>query len=91
MKKGKQLKKVNISTNGYVIAYDNEDVEIKLSRSERNVLTRLPQKGRGYTSKIQKYVDDIIKAFGGNPEVLSSDFTVYKDGEIKFTYTKNTN
>lgn len=89
MKKGKQLKKVIIN-NGFCQAYDNEDSEIKLSRSERNSLTRLPQKGRGYTNRINEYVDNIIKTFGGNPEVLSSEFTVVKDGDIKFTYTKNT-
>lgn len=77
MKKGNKLTKVEI-TNGYVSAYKADGTTAKLSRSERNVLAN-------YKSK--SYVDDIIKAFG-NPEILEDGFTVIKNGEVKFTYTK---
>lgn len=79
MKKGNKLTKVEI-TNGYVSATKADGTLAKLSRSERNVLAN-------YKSK--SYVDDIIKAFG-NPEILSEGFTVIKNGEVKFTYTKRT-
>jgi hypothetical protein len=82
MKKGSKIKTVEISNNGYLSAKDESDSEIKLSRSERNALS-------DYKNR-KHYVENIIKAFGGNQDVLSSEFTVYKDGVIKFTYTTTT-
>lgn len=78
MKKGTKIKTVEIS-KGYVSAKDESDSVIKLSRSERNALS--DYKNRSH------YVENIIKIFG-NKNILSSEFTVYKDGVIKFTYTK---
>lgn len=88
MKKGKQIEKVEIS-NGYVSAFYANGKEVKLSRTERNLFQKIPQKGRKFYTNSKEYVDNIVKAFGGNPEILSSEFTVYKDGDIAFTYTKN--
>lgn len=89
MKKSKQILRAEISSNGFVSAYYADGTEVKLSRSARNAFINYPKKGKKYSVDKQTYVDNIIKIFGGNPEILSSEFTVYKDGEIKFTYTKN--
>ena len=88
MKKSKQILRAEISSNGFISAYYADNTEVKLSRSARNAFANIPKKGRKYSVNSQEYIDNIIKVFGGNPEILSSDFTVYKDGEIKFTYTK---
>ncbi|MBR1988452.1 MAG: hypothetical protein IKA36_05385 [Clostridia bacterium] len=77
MKKGKQLAVVEIS-KCVVTAKTTDGSNVKLSRNERNVLSRYRE---------PDYVEIIKKTFG-NPNVLSDDFTVIKNGEVKFTCTK---
>lgn len=77
MKKGKQIAVVEIS-DGMVTAKTTDGSIVKLSRNERNVLSRY---------KEPNYVEIIKKTFG-NPNILSDDFTVIKNGEVKFTWTK---
>ncbi len=78
MKKGEKLICVETS-NGRVSVRSTEGSNVKLSRSERNVLSDY---------KNPNYVSDIIKTFG-NPDILADGFTVIKNGVTKFTYTKN--
>ena len=77
MKKGTKLTKIEIS-KGHMDAYLNDGTLAKLSRTERNVLSNY---------KSTTYVENIKKVFG-NPDILSSEFVVIKDGKTKFTYTK---
>lgn len=76
IKKGKQLKQV-IITNGIVTALDSDGNEIGLTRSQRQTLTRYKQ---------ETYTQDIIREWHAN--VIHNDFTVVKDGEVVYTYTK---
>lgn len=77
IKKGKQLKKVIIN-KGIVTALDSGDNEIGLTRSQRQTLIRYKQK---------TYKQDIQKEWQ-NSHVIHNDFTVIKDGEVVYTYTK---
>lgn len=77
IKKGKQLKQV-IITNGIVTALDSDGNEIGLTRSQRQKLIRYKQ---------EKYIQDIQKEWQ-NSHVIHNDFTVVKDGEVVYTYTK---
>lgn len=77
MKKGTKLTKIEISKS-HIAAYCDDGTLAKLSRTERNVLSNY---------KNASYVENIKKVFG-NPDILSSEFVVIKDGKTKFTYTK---
>ena len=77
MKKGEKLLSVNIE-NGKVTVFNDKGYTVKLSRSERNALTNY---------KNQSYVDDIEKLFG-NSDIFDQNFTITKNGVVKFTYTK---
>ena len=76
IKKGKQLKQV-IITKGIVTALDSDGDEIGLTRSQRKTLTRYKQ---------ETYTQDITREWHAN--VIHNDFTVVKDGEVVYTYTK---
>lgn len=78
MKKGVKLLKV-ITKDGHVTAIDTNGEEVKLSRSERNVLTDYKDKN---------YINNIRKVFGNN-DAIADGFTMEKNGVIKFTYTNN--
>lgn len=77
IKKGKQLKKVIIN-KGIVTALDSDDNEIGLTRSQRQILTN---------HKSKTYKQDIEREWQ-NSHVIHNDFTVIKDGEVIYTYTK---
>ena len=77
MKKGEKLLSVNIE-NGKVTVFNDKGCTVKLSRSERNALTNY---------KNQSYVDDIEKLFG-NSDIFDQNFTITKNGVVKFAYTK---
>ena len=77
IKKGKQLKKVIIN-NGIVTALDSDNNEIGLTRSQRQILTN---------HKSKTYKQDIEREWQ-NSHVIHTDFTVIKDGEVVYTYTK---
>ena len=77
MKKGERLVKIEIIDGRMTITGTSES-NIKLSRTERNILSDY---------KNPNYVDNIIKVFG-NSDVLADGFTVIKNGVTKFTYTK---
>lgn len=77
IKKGKQLKKVIINKD-IVTALDSDGNEIGLTRSQRKKLIRYKQK---------TYIQD-IKNEWQNSHVIHNDFTVVKDGEVVYTYTK---
>ena len=81
MKKKVRIKEVQITekvvngiANKIVSATDEDGKTVKLSRTERQLLT-------GY--KNPGYLETIKKGFG-NPEIVSPDFKVYKDGVLKF-------
>lgn len=84
MKKKVRIKEVHITkvdngiSNKIIEATAEDGKAVKLSRTERQLLADY---------KNPQYVDNIKKGFG-NPDILSEDFKVYKNGEIKFTYTK---
>ena len=77
MKKGEQIVRVE-TNNGRMTVTGTNGSNIKLSRTERNVLSDY---------KNPSYVNDIIKTFG-NPEIIADGFTFVKNGVTKFTYTK---
>lgn len=77
IKKGKQLKQV-IITNGIVTALDSDGNAIGLTRSQRQILTN---------HKSKTYKQDIEREWQ-NSHVIHNDFTVVKDGEVVYTYTK---
>lgn len=77
IKKGKQLKKVIIN-KGIVTALDSDNNEIGLTRSQRQKLTHYKQ---------PTYIQDIEREWQ-NSHVIHNDFTVIKDGEVVYTYTK---
>lgn len=69
-------------SNKIVTATDEQGKPVKLSRTERQILA-------GYKSP--DYLETIKKGFS-NPNIVSPDFKVYKNGEIKFylhTLTEN--
>ena len=81
MKKKVRIKEVQITekvvngiSNKIVTATDEDGKTVKLSRTERQLLT-------GY--KNPDYLESIKKGFS-NPDILSEDFKVYKNGELKF-------
>lgn len=76
IKKGKQLKQV-IITNGIVTALDSDGNEIGLTRSQRQIFIN---------HKPKTYKQDIEREWHAN--VIHNDFTVVKDGEVVYTYTK---
>ena len=76
MKKGEQIVRVE-TNNGRMTVTGTNGSNIKLSRTERNILADY---------KNPNYVEDIIKVFG-NSDVLADGFTFVKNGVIKFTYT----
>lgn len=75
MRKGIMIAEVNIS-KGEVIALTSTGEKIKLTRSQRNVLSDY---------KNPNYVNDVIKEFS-NPNVFSEGFKVIKNGQVKRTY-----
>jgi hypothetical protein len=77
IKKGKQIKKVIINKD-IVTALDSDNNEIGLTRSQRKTLIRYKQK---------EYIQDIQKEWQ-NSHVIHTDFTVIKNGEVVYTYTK---
>lgn len=77
MKKGEKLLTVEI-TEGRICAKNTDGSYVKLSRTERNVLSNY---------KKPDYIANIKKIFG-NPEIIADGFTVVKNGITKFTYTK---
>ena len=81
MKKKVRIKEVQITekvvngiANKIVSATDEDGKTVKLSRTERQLLT-------GY--KTPGYLETNKKGFG-NPEIVSPDFKVYKNGVLKF-------
>lgn len=79
--KKKRIKEVQIIekvangiSNKIVTATAEDGKPVKLSRTERQLLA-------GY--KNPAYLDLIKKGFG-NPNILTDDFKVYKNGELKF-------
>lgn len=81
MKKKVRIKEVQISekvvngiSNKIIEATAEDGKAVKLSRTERQLLADY---------KNPHYVELIKKGFG-NPEILSPDFIVYKNGERKF-------
>lgn len=81
MKKKTRIKEVQITekvvngiANKIVSATDEDGKAVKLSRTERQILA-------GY--KNPDYLETIKKGFG-NPEIVSPDFKVYKNGTLKF-------
>lgn len=74
IKKGIKITKIEITKDNHVTVYGSDGNVIVVTRSQRNMLSC-------YKSKT--YVDDIIKMFS-NPEILSSDFVIYKNDEIVF-------
>ena len=77
MKKGKQFMNVTIDGD-IVIAKDQDNNEIKLTRSQRMIL-------KGY--KDPGYILNIKKEWH-NDHAIHPDFTVVKNGEVVYTYTK---
>lgn len=73
MKKKLKISKVEI-TKGHVKVICNDGSDAKISRSQRNVLSK-------YDSGVD-YVDNIHKAFG-NPNILDDTFVVIDDGVVK--------
>ena len=78
MKKGEKLLNVKIESGGKITVTTTSGSIAKLSRSERNALSNY---------KNQSYIEDIRKIFG-NPDIFADGFTIIKNGETKFTYTK---
>lgn len=78
MRKGVKIKIVKIES-GFVSGYTDAGEMIKLTRSQRNVLSRY---------KSQTYIEDIHKAFGVLNGLLENDFTVIKDGEVVYCIHK---
>lgn len=81
MKKKVRIKEVQITekvvngiSNKMITATDEDGNTVKLSRTERQILT-------GY--KNPDYLETIKKGFG-NPNIVSPDFKVYKNGTLKF-------
>lgn len=77
MKKGIQIKRV-IVDGDRVKAYDQSDTEIKLTRSQRSVLS---------SYKREDYIELITKEWH-NDHAIHSEFTVEKNGKLVYTYTK---
>lgn len=71
-------KTVNGISNKIVTATAEDGKPVKLSRTERQLLADY---------KNPQFVEKIKKGFG-NPDIVSPDFKVYKNGTLKFTYTK---
>lgn len=78
MKKGIRIHLVDIAADGTITALDESRNPIALTRSRRTVLANY---------KKPDYVDAIRKEFQ-NPNILSDEFTVVKNGETVYTYTK---
>ena len=78
MKKGEKLLKVQIERGGKLTVTTTDGSIAKLSRSERNALANYKNKS---------YIEDVRKMFG-NRDIFADDFTIEKNVEIKFTYTK---
>lgn len=78
VKKGVRILVVNIAVDGTITALDESRNPIALTRSRRIVLANY---------KNPSYVDIIRKEFN-NPNILSDEFTVVKNGETVYTYTK---
>jgi hypothetical protein len=81
MKKKVRIKEVQINekvvngiSNKIVTATAEDGKPIKLSRTERQLLAEY---------KNLNYLDSIKKGFG-NPDIVSPDFKVYKNGILKF-------
>lgn len=71
--KGRRIASVTI-IKGHVMAYDEKGVMFKLTRAQRDILSK-------YNSA--DFLDDIIKAFG-NENILSPYFSIKKDGEVVY-------
>lgn len=78
MRKGIQIKQVDISSDGKISATDTRCKNFALTRRQRSILSQ-------YTS--DDYVEDIIREFQ-NPNILAEDYTVTCDGVTVYTYTK---
>jgi hypothetical protein len=77
MKKGKQFYKV-ILDGERVSAIDQDNSEIKLTRSQRMILGKY---------KDPNYILNIKKEWH-NDHAIHSEFTVEKNGKLVYTYTK---
>lgn len=77
MRKGTQILRVEIN-DGIVVAYDETESTIKLTRSQRQTLTNY---------KDQNYISNIQKEWH-NKNVVHPDFSVIKNGKVVYTYTK---
>lgn len=76
MKKGTQIKLVNIDSGERVSILDTNGMPVKVTRSQRNALVRWKNN--------PNYVADVVKAFS-NDNVLSSNYSVVQDGVTVFT------
>ena len=77
MKKGKQFYKV-ILDGEHISAIDQDSIDIKLTRSQRVLLGKY---------KDPNYILNIKKEWH-NDHAIHPDFTVVKNGEVVYTYTK---
>lgn len=77
MKKGQQIKKV-IVDGQLITAIDQDGKEIKLTRSQRDILSRY---------KSEEYISNIKREWH-NDHVIHPEFIVEKNGKIVYTYTK---
>lgn len=77
MKKGIQIMKVTID-NDLIKAFDNKMRPISLTRTQRQLLTQYRQSG---------YTESISREWHNN-NVIHDNFTVEKNGEVVYTYTK---
>lgn len=81
MKKSVRIKEIQIIektvagiSNKIVTATSEDDKPVKLSRTERQLVADY---------KNPQYVENIKKGFG-NPDIVSPNFKVYKNGTLKF-------
>ena len=77
MKKGKQFYKVILDVE-HISAIDQDSIDIKLTRSQRVLLGKY---------KDPNYILNIKKEWH-NDHAIHPDFTVVKNGEVVYTYTK---
>lgn len=78
IRKGVKIHNVDISSDGTVTAKDVSCNTIALTRTQRNILSNY---------KHPDYIRLIVKEYN-NPDILHEDYTVTKNGQIVYTYTK---
>ena len=74
-KKGLSISKVEIDDTNNVIVYSDNGETIKVTRSQRITLCDY---------KSNNYIENIIKCFQ-NPNILSNDFKVIKNGLMVYS------